>query len=121
MPPVYVEAPKGPVLCGHSLGTVGLETAAKVTVGGRKVLLMPVAPCGVSGCTTPVTTDTSGTTLTSPCSTATLSAAAATKLVIAGRQPLLPTVAGTSDGFLAKATSLPVVATPPAQAKLLTL
>ncbi|HET7187367.1 MAG TPA: hypothetical protein VFI52_04400 [Gemmatimonadaceae bacterium] len=122
---ILVKAATGPVLCGPAAatlhgGTVAVESATKLTVQGKAVLLTPTGSLTVSGCKTPVTSDTTGP-LSKPCANASVTTTAATKLVVGGRKPLMMPVAGSADGMVAKVTPQLTVTATPNQSKLTTL
>lgn len=64
----------------------------------------------VRGCATVPKTDSAGVVQDKPCTLATITARAAIKLVVAGRKPLLNTVAGSTDGLLANVKQTAVTA-----------
>jgi hypothetical protein len=106
------------VTCGHS-GTVSTASTAKLKVNGQPVLLKEgIQGRSVAGCTTPPASDISGPTA-KPCTlVSTVSAGAATKLKVSGQSVMLQTLAGATDGMVAKETPQKLLSADAGQVKL---
>jgi hypothetical protein len=106
------------VTCGHG-GTVVTSSPAKLKVNGQAVLLKDgIASKPVSGCTTPPASDPSGPTAI-PCATVTsVDLGEATKLKVDGSAVMLETLAGKTDGMVAKMTPQTLLSATAGQNKL---
>ena len=108
--PAAVLTTTNSVTCGHvPPGRVAFESAAKLRVGGRPVLIAGGgAPQVLPGCVVSVQGDV-------PCATVVgITAGTATKLRAGGRPVVLTTVAGTTNGVIkGKPGALTLLAAPP--------
>jgi hypothetical protein len=122
------------VTCGHAPGAVQTSSNAKLTVGGNPVLLKSsIDRQPVSGCVTPPATDASGPTA-GPCTFVTgdpyvpapppaagspgVTAGEAQKLTANGNPVMLDTLAGKTNGMVAKTTPQTLLAATAGQSKL---
>jgi hypothetical protein len=103
----YVLTVSSTVACPHSPGQVSLSSDTKLTVGGKKVLVLAsVNGASVSGCTQ-VTNTSNG---TQQCSTVTTASGTASKLQAGGAPVVLDTLTGATDGFPPTPSTLSVSA-----------
>jgi hypothetical protein len=90
----YVLTVSSTVKCAHG-GSVSLSSSAKLSVGGKKVVLMSgVQGAPISGCPTPDDTNTPST----KCRTVVTANGTSTKLKVGGQPVVLDSLSGTTDG-----------------------
>jgi hypothetical protein len=107
------------VTCGHSPGIVQTTSLAKLKVGGQPVLLRSsIDGAAVTLCGTTPASDPSGVTA-KPCTAVSgVSAGASLKLKTGGKAVVLDTLAGSTDGMVAKVTPQMALAAVANQSKL---
>jgi hypothetical protein len=107
------------VTCGHS-GSVNTSSSAKLTVGGKSVLLKSsIEGKTVGSCSTQPSTDPSGAPQDVKCLTVSgVTAGEATKLTAGGSPVVLDTLAGSTDGMVAKTTPQQLLSATADQGKL---
>ncbi|MBS3939680.1 MAG: hypothetical protein KG028_01845 [Actinobacteria bacterium] len=97
----------GKVACGHG-NAVGVSSSRVLTVDGREVLTAAEIESGSQPPTDPaVTSDNSGT-ITAPCTSFSVTGGTAVALTVSGDGVVVDSLAGTTNGYLAKATELPL-------------
>lgn len=90
----YVLTVSSTVKCAHG-GSVGLSSGAKLSVGGKKVVLADDVPgTSISACPTPDDTNAPST----KCRTVAAASGASTKLKVGGKPVALDSLSGTTDG-----------------------
>ncbi|NLP64959.1 hypothetical protein [Paraburkholderia sacchari] len=106
------------VTCGHA-GNVSTSSSTKLQVNGAAVLLQSgIAGQSIAGCSTPPASDASGPTA-KPCTTvASVTGGPAGKLQADSQPVMLDTLAGTTDGMVAKTTPQQLLAGIAGQTKL---
>ncbi|MCB0165983.1 MAG: hypothetical protein KDI79_17245 [Anaerolineae bacterium] len=119
MPKVLTES--SIVACGHS-GTVKVSGSKKLTVNGSPILLKSsIEGQSVTSCTTVPASDASGPTH-KPCTkVALVTAGEAEKLMIGGISVMIDTLAGKTDGMVAKKTPQELLSSTANQTKLITV
>ena len=92
------------VTCGHS-GKVQTSSSAKLTVNKKAVLLKSsIASKSISNCSTTPASDTSGPTAIKCTTVSSVDSGEAKKLTAGGSAVMLDTLAGKTDGMVAKVT-----------------